>query len=341
MHPLSRIHSKRGFTLIELLVVIAIIAILIGLLLPAVQKVREAAARMSCQNNLKQISLAAMNFESAYQYLPSGLEQSGSSPGLDASQNSLLGTLANILPYIEQGNAYSLIPSPMFQTTYNGPWWGSISLGATGPAVTAARTQIKPYICPSDGDQYNQANGVFIGMTIDGSTLYGYYNANGGNAATGTAPDVRPAGRSNYIGCAGQFGASYPFQGIFFLNSRTKLTDITDGTSNTLMFGETLGGAETGQRDYSLTWAGAGALPTYWGLPTPAQWYTFGSKHTGVVQFGYGDGSVRSIRKGIPGLNYLADPAQNPIASPAQCLPWIAASGRNDGVIVDFSQLGN
>jgi type II secretory pathway pseudopilin PulG len=324
-------------------VVIAIIAILIGLLLPAVQKVREAAARMSCQNNLKQISLAAMNYESAYGNLPSGLEQGTSTAGGDSGTNSLLGTLANILPYIEQGNAYSLIPPAMFQTSYNGLWWGSIGLGANYPSMVAARANIKTYLCPSDGDQFNESTGVFIGLTIDGSTLYGYYNANGGNAAGNPNTNGAPAGRSNYIGCAGQFGSAYPFPGIFYLNSKTKITDITDGTSNTLMFGETLGGVDVGQRDYALCWAGAGALPTYWGLPSTgqAQWYNFSSKHTGVVQFGYGDGSVRSIRNGIAALNYIASPTQSPIASPATSLPWIAASGRNDGVVFDPTQLGN
>ena len=77
------------------------------------------------------------------------------------------------------------------------------------------------------------------------------------------------------------------------------VANIPDGTSNTVMFGETLGGEETGPRHYALTWMGAGSLPFYWGLPTPAQWYTYGSRHTGVIQFAYGDGSVRRMRNGI------------------------------------------
>src|SRR5882672_578780 len=97
--------ERGGFTLIELLVVIAIIAILIGLLLPAVQKVREAAARAKCQNNLKQIALGAHNYESAYQNLPPGLV--GAPPQTGWSQNyPNHGALSFLLPYIEQDNIY-------------------------------------------------------------------------------------------------------------------------------------------------------------------------------------------------------------------------------------------
>jgi prepilin-type N-terminal cleavage/methylation domain-containing protein len=333
----SRTSSRRGFTLIELLVVIAIIAILIGLLLPAVQKVREAAARTKCQNNLKQISLAAMNYESAYGYLPSGGEDTN---GASAGNNSLLGVLTYILPYMEQQNVYNIFPQAMLDPGYNGLWWGSAGLGANAPGITAARSRISSYICPSDGDQFNQQYGVFIGLTISGNTLTGFYNANGGNAATAQGG----AGRANYIGCAGMFGPFYPYKGIYYANSHTRMAEITDGTSNTIAFGECLGGAETGPRDYSLTWAGADSLPTYWGLPTPAQWYTFGSKHTGIVQFGFGDGSVRSIRKGIPsqdGNNISVDGLGNWIWNGHS--DWNAlqaAAGMNDGEVIDYSQLG-
>src|SRR5436305_7467093 len=170
-----------GFTLIELLVVIAIIAILIGLLLPAVQKIREAANRMKCSNNLKQIALGAHNYESANQQFPPGLRQT-----------SWIGVLGYLLPYVEQDNVYNMIPIAMLQPGYTGAWWGSISLGTNAPGVTAGRTRISTYICPSDSSQFAQDTGVFIGLVISGNTLTGYYNANGGNAQN--------AGRSNYIG---------------------------------------------------------------------------------------------------------------------------------------------
>ena len=113
---MSRRIGRRGFTLIELLVVIAIIAVLVGLLLPAVQKVREAAARSSCQNNLKQITLAAMNFESTKGYLPpGGLVSPNSSGGAvlpPPDSGPYTGTLAFILPYMEQNNIYTQLPAP-------------------------------------------------------------------------------------------------------------------------------------------------------------------------------------------------------------------------------------
>ncbi len=338
--------SRKGFTLIELLVVIAIIAILIGLLLPAVQKVREAAARSQCQNNLKQISLGAHNYESAFQYFPPGIQGVPGAPP-STSTDSMLGALAHLLPYVEQDNVYRIMDVPingtahpsgtgignnqsMFSPNYRGIWWGSISHGANAPVVTGARSKIKYFECPSD-DPYNQTTGVFIAMTIYGLTLTGYYNANGGNAAN--------CGRTNYIGNAGLFGVSSnafygSMPGYFFFNSKVKQTDVKDGTSNTPLFGEWLGGPEIGPRTFSAAWAGAGALPTAWGLLSPAQWYTYGSKHAGIVQFGFGDGSVRKFRKGVGG-------GASTTWFSADWYQLQYAAGRSEGNVVNYSLLGD
>jgi len=138
LHLLS-LRRKRGFTLIELLVVIAIIAILIGLLLPAVQKVREAAARMSCSNNIKQLGLAVQNYASTYQSQLPALTSSTGAPTWGNYQGDIL---ISLLPYVEQQSLYN------FAIQNPGNTWDGTNMGGALPYVR--QQTVKTYLCPSD-----------------------------------------------------------------------------------------------------------------------------------------------------------------------------------------------
>src|SRR5947209_851149 len=189
-----RLPRRSGFTLIELLVVIAIIAILIGLLVPAVQKVREAAARAQCQNNLKQIGLAAHNYESTYKSLPPGYlgptPVSTTTAPSTAFQN--VGVMALILPYMEQNALFNQMQATMgtayFTVQGTGPYWISTGL------ITLAQNQIPPYLCPSSTSEA-ASTGTFsrVHMYVSGNTAF--YSA--GYVAS---PAPSQMGRTNYVG---------------------------------------------------------------------------------------------------------------------------------------------
>jgi hypothetical protein len=309
-----------------LLVVIAIIAILIGLLVPAVQKVRETANRISCANNMKQLGTAAHNYHSSFDKLPPGAL--GAPPAsnpfampTDFWDYQHVGLLAILLPYVEQDNLYKQM-QVNWNATAKGPGWWTVDAN-----WAAAQTKLKVFLCPSDNPYTSTFATVVILTTFvdpaNGPTLEWFgFGENGGGGDN--------LGRTNYVGVAGLIGElNIPdldaWEGIFITQQQNSLGQITnaDGTSNTMLFGETLGGSSQGARDLSLCWMGVGTMPTGWGLPDPAPWYTFSSKHTGIVQFCFADGSVRGIRKN------------------ADYRSFVAASGWHDGVTYDYSLIGN
>ncbi len=318
---------RKGFTLIELLVVIAIIAVLIGLLLPAVQKVREAAYRMSCQNNLKQLGVGSHNYHDVFKRFPSGTNLPAAlllanapptypnrtpNPIISGQSFSLFTAL---LPYIEEGNIAQVLNNVGKGTlsakiTVSGKdEVGNDSqynncVGTTSPGATI----IKTFLCPSD-------NGIKQTTWASGPNTYNFgANTYGGNA-----------------GIVSFYFDAMTQDGIFFINSAVRIQDISDGTSNTFLFGERnridatyYPLAQTSTFEGRSGWAWANQLggfdylfaatrtrPINWIIPpgtTTDQGYVlqddrcmvYGSQHSGGANFCFADGSVRFVSDRIP-----------------------------------------
>jgi len=310
-----RTSRRPGFTLIELLVVIAIIAILIGLLLPAVQKVREAAARTQCVNNMKQITLAAHSYESAYGVLPPGHNING------------VGPIVLLLPFMEQQAIYDQmaidgIPSTVYWVT-TAPYQGQI--------LTPAKNSIKTLQCPSAPYDRQSATGAAIGVYYGTIGLdWTPNNTSFANTHLGFGGATAAAlGKTNYLGVAGDWRYGNGYNGVFYYGAKLAINRITDGSSNTFMFGETCGGKflSTTTPSYFFSYT-CSALFTAFGVasgPTDANaGGLFGSAHPSIINFSFADGSIRALK--------------NPtFYNSAAGFPLFAAlAGIGDGQIVSF-----
>jgi prepilin-type N-terminal cleavage/methylation domain-containing protein len=287
---------RRAFTLIELLVVIAIIAVLIGLLLPAVQKVREAAARAQCVNNLKQIGLAMHMYHDAYKLLPPGQVSKGGTGG--STPSPAWSWPIYIAPFLEQQPLVTSL-APNLTTALNVPAPGTPPLPTGADHLDKAPTM---FVCPSDGGDFTN---TAFSATVGGVVYTGY-------------------GKSNYVCNRKVLGP-----GTFTdsnVPSNMKLTQITDGTSNTILAGE---------RDYVNNVAGVfvrvGSTASFEGragyginIKNPAippngtvaansfnERLGFTSLHTGGCNFLRCDGGVWFITNGV-----AADPNQIHSANP-------------------------
>jgi prepilin-type N-terminal cleavage/methylation domain-containing protein/prepilin-type processing-associated H-X9-DG protein len=271
--------TRTGFTLIELLVVIAIIAVLIGLLVPAVQQVRESAARTECRNNLKQLGLACHNYHDAYKRFPPGYTATGLYTDGATDTDPGWGWAAYLLPYIEEAPLYR-------QIDFTRP----IQIQAAAQAV------IRLLLCPSD-----LTPGSFTATDATGSPL----------AVLGPSSYAATVGDDSSE-CDAATG-----NGIFYRNSRTRIADIRDGTSQTTMIGDRtwlqVQGAWAGAPSGGVVRAGqlnpwpnaTASAPVF--VLAHNNWINirtdsdgglddFGSNHVGGVNLVFADGSVRFIR---------------------------------------------
>ena len=311
---------RRGFTLIELLVVIAIIAVLIALLLPAVQAAREAARRAQCTNNLKQIALAANNYESANGCFPGG-SYTGlvNNPKFHFQEN--FSCFVRMLPFTEQSAMYNAV-------NFN---WGY----ANWPNMTVSGLRLSVLTCPSD-----PMNAPVPLRTVSSGTTIPGWNF-GVNFAEGIPDSFYTQAFTSYAANMGTFPVNYQLSfnnpaefaqlnGVIYNDSSVKIAAITDGTSNTFLFGEhskgrlyvydpafavSDGGWNSGRYydtllstyyppNVGLTGVNAGNIGYYY--PEAATSY-----HAGGANFAFCDGSVKFIKDTINSWAYSANTGPN------------------------------
>ncbi len=312
--------KPRGFTLIELLVVIAIIAILIALLLPAVQQAREAARRTQCRNNMKQLGLAIHNYHDTFSVLPPGRiaissicstcygqPPTAAVPYNNGPRQFLNHTgWAMLLPYIDQGPLYnrwdfSQASSWFTHPSYTAYTSANMAGNPDNGNAALAKTKLNAFLCPSD------SNDIFY----PGFDNYYALSATAGGGARTNYDFTAWSGEITHQ----QYPLAQNQKSMFGNNSSYRLTDVKDGTSNTVMVSETIRSVWNGQppawggaqwvsvgidvgRYPPNTWVYGPNNPAYLYMRQPgrlAEWGTAGSLHDGGCHITMGDGSVRFL----------------------------------------------
>ncbi|TWT30016.1 DUF1559 domain-containing protein [Blastopirellula retiformator] len=295
---------RRGFTLVELLVVIAIIGVLIGLLLPAVQQAREAARRMHCQNNLKQIGLALHNYHDTYNSLSAGNQ---GSPSATSYSGHGWTWHSNILSFLEQNT--------LFDAIQGSDGWGNESGSqSSGKPLIVQATVVKAFWCPSQEDVTNgpQKNG-YQPSNYNGN-MGTRIGSSGDNCKSSDIQDLDDM-RSEDWGCMNG-------NGIFYVDSKTRFADVRDGLSNTIFVsevvdtgGDTIGYWSNGADRRAIFSSGADGNP-----PSEMTEYLIaaegndpinggseeaaGSWHPGGANFCMGDGSIRFLSENMNMATY-------------------------------------
>ena len=337
--------KRQAFTLVELLVVIAIIGILIGMLLPAVQQVRESARRTQCLNNMRQLGLACMSYEGIFDNYPPGLNGSTGLSRTSSPIRSFTGSTTDglqlgwgvfILPQIEQNNMESNLK------TATGDW-NTEFLTAIGPDGTLLVNKVIPsFICPSDSSPDGDFNKYWSHVSNAESTPHSksnYVACMGAYARPN--PNGGPNGPANPIGPMNNQSLGYKsYWGIFGINSRTTFAAIGDGSSNVILLGErsSLSEIDAGgsSKQYGAIWSGRTKQNDHWGPANDTSsrnaWYsTLGvisnaganaapnwtvngvrvsegvasSFHQGSANVCFGDGSVHSLDENIAFDTYV------------------------------------